>query len=138
MNTSSKSSRKPELWLRRGQLLASPLRPRICLPRLNKQIHGPRNDRMDSHPHRQQEMTTMKTHFSRTTRSISKVKQVCLQIPKLIEGTIKDTYAPRDRPSPDNSSAPSTTAWDSLRARAAQPKSPPPEPKEKNIWGEDK
>lgn len=47
------------------------------------------------------------------------------------------SFTPRDRPSQDSLDNP-RSAWDNLRARAAQSKPPQEKPKEQDIWGNDK
>ena len=47
------------------------------------------------------------------------------------------TFTPPNRESENNDSEKPLSAWDALRARAAQQK-PPEEKKEKDLWGNDK
>jgi hypothetical protein len=48
------------------------------------------------------------------------------------------TFTPPDRPPREAPQDKPQSAWNALRARASQPQKPPPEQKEKNIWGDDK
>jgi hypothetical protein len=50
---------------------------------------------------------------------------------------IAATFTPPNQSDSDEKDKPQT-AWDALRARAAQQKPSSPQKKDKNVWGEDK
>jgi hypothetical protein len=110
-----------------------------CLQTLKKLNRGLLKGRKLIRPLRLPRIHSMTIHFSQTTKSIVKIKEVCLQS---WENLIVATFTRPNQPSSQQVDTPNgnpKSAWDALRDRARQQNPPPPvQQKEKDVWGEDK